>query len=254
MMKFITKDNFNRLVSFVFWILVWQFIYIAVNKEILVVSPFAVIKRLFDLSFTYDFWIVILFSVIRILKGIFLGISAGVFLSVLCFKYKLIYILFYPVLSVVKSTPVASFIIIALVWIKSENMPSFISFLMIMPIIWGNLYEGIKNIDNKFIELSKVFKLNRKSRLLNIYIPSVMPYFISACLTGIGIAWKSGIAAEILSLPKFSIGTQLYNSKVYIETLDLFSWTIVIIILSILFEIVFKFLIYKINFKKIIKF
>lgn len=235
MNNFITKCLKHILISF-FWLSIWQFIYFNVNKEILLVSPFHVFARLKILLFEYDFWITVFFSLLRILTGYIIGITSALIIAVITKANKIIYDILHPVIVTVKSTPVASFIILTLVWIKSSYIPIFITVLMVMPIVWNNVYNGISNTDIKLLEMSKIFNFNIYKKIRFIYIPTIKPYFISSCITSLGLAWKSGIAAEIISLPHHSIGYKLYSAKLYINTADLFSWTIVIIVLSIILE------------------
>ena len=112
----------------------------------------------------------------------------------------------------------------------------FISFLTVIPIIWANITEGIKNVDAKLLEMAQVYNFTREMKLKKIYIPSLKPYMRSAVSTGAGFAFKSGIAAEVIGSPAFSIGRKLYESKIYLETSQLFAWTAIIIVLSIIFE------------------
>ena len=63
-----------------------------------------------------------------------------------------------------------------------------------------------------------------------------MPHFRSACRAALGMAWKAGIAAEIISMPRGVIGTMIGESKLYIETVDTFAWTLTVILLSLAIE------------------
>ena len=139
-------------------------------------------------------------------------------------------------MNVVRSTPVASFIILALVWMNKRSVPVFTSFLMVMPIVWSNISTGINSTDKELLEMSKAYKVPKRKIISKVYVPSVMPEVYNSVTTGLGFAWKSGVAAEVLSTPLNSIGTELYNSKVYLETTDLFAWTAVIIIMSAILE------------------
>lgn len=219
-----------------FWLLVWQIVYFFVNQEILVVSPIAVFSKLFELSTTVEFWKSTFFSIIRIMQGFILAIFFGLLFALLTTKYKLCSIIFSPFLTIIKTTPVASFVVLALVFIRSFYVPSFISFLMVIPIIWANTKEGIKKTDIKLLEMAKVFQVNKFNILKNIYIPSIMPHFMSACTVGLGFAWKAGIAAEVIGNTQLSIGREIYSSKIYMDTASLFSWTIAVIIISLLLE------------------
>ena len=144
--------------------------------------------------------------------------------------------LFYPLISLVKATPVASFIILALVWIKKNGVPVFITFLIVLPIVWSNVSEAINNTDKSMLEMAKVFRFGRLKTVKYIYVNSVLPYFAAGCTTALGLAWKAGVAAEVIALPQSSVGFHLYRAKITIETADLFAWTLVVIILSVLLE------------------
>lgn len=228
-----------------FWIAVWQTAYLIVDREVLIASPLNVFMRLCELIVTKSFWIKTFHSLFSILEGYVLAIIIGTLLAVLTSASKVIYTLFKPFLSIIRATPIASFIILALVWMTKADVPVFISFLMVMPIVWANVSTGITQTNPELLEMAKVYHFGKRKTLAKIYIPEVMPMFVNSVTTGLGFAWKSGVAAEVLSTPKNSIGTELYNSKVYLETTDLFAWTVVIIILSIVLEKLFVLIINK---------
>ncbi len=229
------------------WLLLWQLAAAAVNKEILIVSPVDTIRRLFELASHGEFWLSSLMSLMRIIEGYLAGVIVGTAAAVLTSSIKIANDFLRPLLSVIRATPVASFIILALVWIKRDNVPLFAVSLIVIPIIWANVTEGIYSTDKGLLEMAKVFRLSKRKKLLKIYVPSVMPFFFAGCSTSVGLAWKSGVAAEVLSLPKLSIGKELYYSKIYIETADLFAWTVVVIILSMILENLLKKVLLKIG-------
>lgn len=225
------------------WIGVWYAVYGIVQQEILIVSPDQVLVRLFTLAVQGDFWAATGLSIVRIVVGFLLAVGLGILIAVLCYVSSFLYDLFYPVIRIIRATPVASFIILALIWLNTDNVPIFASFLMVFPIIWENVFKGIENTSRDLLDMAKVFRLKKGTVFGKIYVPSVMPYLIAACNSGVGMAWKAGIAAEILGVPLHSIGSELYHAKIYLETLDVFVWTTVVIVLSIVLEKVFlKFL------------
>lgn len=234
------QNNILKFVSIIFWIIIWQTAYVITNKEILLVSPFSVLKRLSQLIVTLDFWIITTSSILSITAGILIGILIGTILGILTYISSIAYHLFYPAIAVIRATPVASFIILTLVWLRTDTVPTFIVFLMVLPVIWGNVHQGLNNTDVKLLEMAQIFRINHIKTIRYIYIPSVFPYFLAALNTSIGLGWKAGIAAQVISNVRSSIGGQLYESKIYIETLDVFTWTVVIIIISMLFEYLFK--------------
>lgn len=231
-----SKKVLISLAVLLFWIGVWQVAFMFIDKEILIVSPFQVLRRLFELAQTAEFWKSIGSSFLRISSGYLLGVIFGTLLAVLTSSFEFLNRLFYPLISLVKATPVASFIILALVWIKKNGVPVFIVFLIVLPIVWANVCEAIKNTDKSLLEMAKVFRFGKLKTIKEIYVHSVLPYFAAGCTTALGLAWKSGVAAEVISLPQSSVGYHLYRSKITIETADLFAWTLVVIILSVLLE------------------
>lgn len=230
------NNKFKKIIIAFIWLFIWQCIYEAVGKEILIVSPFNVLLNIINKITEYDFWLICFHSIWRIMKGYFLGVIFGIITAFISYKIKFIYDFLYPFFSILKSTPVASFIILALIWIKTDNVPAFIVFIMTSPVVWTNIYEGLSKTSNELIEVSKIFEFSFLKKLKYIYIPQLIPYISSSCTVALGLAWKSGIAAEIISSPKISIGSVIYDSKVYLETLELFTWTTVVVIISIVLE------------------
>ncbi len=218
------------------WIAIWQLCYWFVKQDLLLASPLSVLKRLGELVIQPEFWKTVAISCLHIFTGFILGVFWGASFAVLSAKYALFCSFLSPVMTIVKATPVASFIILALIWIQSARLSVFISFLLILPLVYTNTLQGIRKTDIKLLEMAEVYQMAAMGRLRYIYIPQVLPYFFSACITSVGFAWKSGIAAEILAVPKNAIGTMLYESKIYLETTDLFAWTAVVILLSLFFE------------------
>lgn len=218
------------------WLIMWQLLYMFVHQDLLLASPIQVFASLSVLCMKADFWLAALYSLLRIQAGFLLAVVCGTFLAILTARAAWINHFVYPAISAIRSTPIASFIILALVWMSSSKVVIFIVFLMVLPIIWTNVTEGIRKIDLQLLEMAAVFELSRSQILRNIDIPSVSPFFVTAATTGLGLAWKAGIAAEVLSTPADSLGGRLYEAKIYLETPDLLAYTIVIIVMSLLLE------------------
>ena len=182
-------------------------------------SPFKTFEALLSLACENSFWKSILFSLSRVTLGIVLSVVLALVFAPLSYRFS-----------------VASIVILVLLWIKSKNLSVVISFLMVFPVIYTSLLEGLKNISGDIIEMADVYKIKGFKRIRYIYIPLVMPFFKASSKTALAMGWKSAVAAEVIGLPAYSIGSELYSSKVYFDTPRLFAWTIVIIMLSIIFE------------------
>ena len=218
------------------WLFLWQLAYWAVGQDLLLASPLDVCSRIFVLVKTIYFWKIITASLLRILCGFLLAVFLGIFLAVLTSRFAVLYDFIALPMNLIKAAPVASFVILALIWISGHKLSIFISFLMVLPLVWRNVHDGILAADPQLLEMAQVYHLPQKSVWRAIIIPAVLPRFLTAIRIGSGFAWKAGIAGEVIAIPNIAIGTELYHAKVYLETIDLFAWTFIIILLSILLE------------------
>ncbi|MBR2848437.1 MAG: ABC transporter permease subunit [Clostridia bacterium] len=242
-------DRFLRTgAALLFWGCVWAAAAYFVDKEVLLPTPFAVGRVMVSLFAETSFWFSIFGSLVRVLIGYIAGCAVGIILAAFCFRFRLINTMFSPVLSVIRAVPVASFIILALVWIGRDRVPSFSAFLMVLPIVTGNILTGLRSVDRELWEVAKLYRFDFLKKFRLLYIPAALPHFTSAARTSLGMAWKAGIAAEVLCSLSFSIGGYIYESKVYLETPALFAWTITVILISMLIEgLLFRLSVFRID-------
>ncbi len=219
-----------------FWLLVWQLLALKVGEELLLPSPHRVLETLGKLIVTSEFWQSVFFSIVRVMIGILCALALGTSLAILTSKWKFLYDLFAPMITIVRSTPVASFILLLWLWLKAEKLPAVICLLMVLPIAWSAASDSIEAMDKQLLEVCKSYRFSFFKRLKLFYLPSFFPYFLSACKTSIGLAWKAGVAAETLVYSRYSIGSHLSDAKQYFETPDLFAWTLAVIVFSLLIE------------------
>ena len=222
--------------SALFWLLLWQLASMKVGKVLILPGPVDVFKSLLDLVIRGYFWAGILMTLLRITLGYIIGVASGCVLSFACCRSSVLNALLSPVVKTVRATPVASFIILAMLWMKKGAVPVLMSAMIVAPVIWGNLNEAYRNRNLKLFEMARAYRLGRKKTFRHVLVPSMMPSLKAACITSLGFAWKSGIAAEVLSQPRNAIGSNIFFSKVYLETPELFAWTASVIALSFLLE------------------
>ena len=229
----------RKLIAAVFWLLVWQAAAWAVGSDLLLPSPITTARALISLCGTSVFWKSCGLTLLRVFAGFILGITVGSLLGVLTAVSPFAGELLSPLRSIVKAAPVTSFIILVLLYLSSALTPMFIAFLIVLPLAWTNVAGGIVSTDRQLLEMAGVFGFSRGQKLRSVYAPSVLPHFISACTTGLGFAWKSGVTAEVIAHPAFGMGKAIYESKLYLETPELFAWTAAVIILSFALEKLF---------------
>ena len=230
------NQRIQKVAAVAIWLIIWQIVAMLLNQKILLASPFDIIERLFTIWKDEGFLLTIGNTFIHIALGFFAGLFAGSILGILAGKSRTVEIMLSPLMVTIKSVPVASFIIIALVWLASGKLSAFISFLMVLPVIYNNILGGIKSIDVKMLEMADIFKFDFSKRFLYIWLPTLKSFILTGCATALGLCWKAGIAAEVIGIPKNSIGEMLYNAKAYLNTVDLFTWTVIIVAISVLFE------------------
>ena len=208
------RSGLQRAGAVLLALAVWQGLAMGVGQKLLVPSPLSVVERLGGIWQEADFWGTVWFT----------------------FRFPLFEILFRPWATMIKSIPVASFIIICLIWMSSSRLSIFISFLMVLPIVYTNVLQSIRSADRQLLEAVSIFRLSWPKRALYLWLPQLKPYLLSACTVSLGISWKAGIAAEIIGIPAGSIGRMFYDAKVYFNTVDLFAWTVIVVVISVLFE------------------
>ena len=233
------KQLFRRVGAVVFWLAVWQCAAMAVGQEVFLVSPLQALHTLLGLLPRKEFWQRVCFSSGRILLGFVLGTGVSAVLAAAAESCPAAETLLAPVMQLVKATPVASFIILALVWVRGSSLSVLISFLMVLPVMYSAVRTGIESADPQLLEMAQVFRLPLGRRLRAVWLPAVLPAFRQGCSVALGICWKSGVAAEVIGLPDGSIGDALYRAKITLSTGELFAWTFVIILLSVGFEKLF---------------
>ena len=222
--------------SLAFWLLVWQLAAQAVDKVLLLPGPAATIQTLLALAGTGAFWQTTLTSLGRILLGFAGGVLAGSALAVLTALLPPAHWLLSPAIRLVRAVPVASFILLVLLWMPTGRVPVLIAALMVLPVLWSAVSQGIASVDPLLREAAVAYRFSRWKRVRLLYLPTVLPHFAGGCRTALGLAWKSGVAAEVLCVPRMAIGTQVYYAKLYLETESLFAWTAVVALLSLLLE------------------
>ena len=232
-----------KAAAILFWLAIWHIAAAAIGQRILLVSPIAVFVRFFELLGEAEVWHAAVFSTLRIGCGFLLSLFLAVILSSLASCRKWVRIALEPLVQAFKVVPVASIVIVVLIWVPSRNLSVIISFMMVFPVLYTNLLSAIDSTDRGMLEMSRVFRLSRYRKFRLVYLPQVYPYFLSSSSLALGLAWKSGVAAEVIGIPSGSMGDLLYEAKIFFATADVFAYTLLIVLLSVGFECIMNLLI-----------
>lgn len=224
------------------WLGIWQIIAISVGEELLLPSPVSTVRALWELCGTALFWRTLRTSFLRVLTGILISLALGIAGGITAGLLPPFRDFFAPVLAVIRATPVASFIVLLVLWMSRDIVPAVISVLTVLPVVWEGARQGIASTDRRLLEMAGVYRLPLAKKIGRIYVPSVCPYIMSSVRASLGMAWKAGIAAEIITLPMTSIGRQIYYSGNNLQTDRMFGWTVAVILLSVLVDFGMSFL------------
>lgn len=224
------------ILSVAFWILVWWALSALIGEKLFLPSPLEVLKALLSLLPEKEFWSSIGFSSSRVLFSYVFSFFVSVVFGVAGGYSEKFDILISPLVKAMRSIPVASIVILVLLWVKSRNLSTVVSFLVVFPILYESVFSGVRNTDPLIIEAAENYGIKGYRRLRYIYLPSIFPYVENGLRSSLGLCWKSAVASEVIGLPSHSMGSRLYEAKVYLDTPSLFAWTVVIVVLAVIFE------------------
>lgn len=233
------KETLTKLASALLFLLVWQVAAAMIGNRLLLVGPVEVLVKFCSMMRRAQFWAVACASSLKIMLSFLLAFSAALVLSVTANRFPAAEVLLRPYMLVIKSVPVVSFIVLALLWLSSARLSIFIAFLMILPVLYQNSLQGLRSADKGLLQLARVSHMKPLHTVRLIYIPALKPYVLSASRSALGICWKAGIAAEVIGISPYSIGGMLYQAKVNLEIPELFVWTAVTVLLCVGFEKLF---------------
>ena len=241
------KKFLINLAILIFWLSVWEISARIIDLEFVLPTVTATASSLLTLMGTKTFYITVLSSLIRIFASFVLGVIIAIILAILSIKFKAFKALLMPVMTVAKSTPVAVIILILWLMIGGANVPGAVAILMVLPVVWQNLIDGYDSIDNGLDEVCKIYNFSFIKRMKILVLPAVLRFFFPSVVTASGLAWKAGIAAEVICITKNSIGKEIYNAKYILDGPKMFAYTLFVLILSYVIEKLIRFLVERIK-------
>lgn len=230
-----------------FWLAIWQLLDATIDNRLVLAGPIRVAQALVEQIGQPDFWVICGASFGRIALGFLLSFVVGFLLALMSCRHRLFRDFVDPIISLLRTIPVASFIILLLIWVGNQALTVFLAFFIVLPLIYTNMVTGFESVDRQMLEMARVYGLSRWRTFLYIYRPAFMPFLMSSTKISLGMTWKSGIMAEVLATPKPSIGKEMATARTFLDTPDLLAWTVVVMVLSFLFEKAFMELLKRAN-------
>lgn len=231
-----SKKYIYTILSVLVWVGVWWVASLLVGNRFFLPSPLHTIEALFELVGTLRFYNVVLLTLLRVLVGLLIGVLLGIALGILCHRFSSIFRFINLPISVIKATPVASFIILLWVLLSGDSLAILVSVLMVLPIVFQNTVDGFSSVSKDLIEVATLYKFSFAEKLKVLYLPVIQKFIYPAIITSVGLAWKAEIATEIIAYTRNSIGQNINDAKTALLTPTVFAWTLIIVIMSILLE------------------
>ncbi len=231
-----------RLLAILFVFLVWKLLSLYFQSELVLPSPEKTLQNLWQILIQSNAWKNIGFTVFRGLIALSISMFFAIILGTLSGKYFGIKIMVHPWIVILRSLPVISIILLALIWFEIDNIPIFTGTLTMFPILYVQITDGLASLSPEYVEMSNVYKVSNYKKLKYLYIPTVLPHLFTGLSHAMGIGWKAIVMGEVLSLPDIAIGTRMQNAQVYLQVNELIAWTIIAILISFIFESIIRWL------------
>ncbi len=233
------------LFAFLFWTAVWYLLALAIGNELFLPYPHTVVVAWGRLLGQAFFWQAVGGSLLSIMAGFLLGALFGTLLSLAAHRWEAVAAVVRPMILVLRSTPVASFIILVYVLIRLADLPLIsvsivIVTVMVTPLFFNNLTEGYNAFRPELAEVAAVYRFSFGKKAKVLWWPQLRPYVSAALTSSLGLAWKAGISAEVICSLKNTIGRHLADAKSNLDIDLLFAWTITVVFLSMLLEALFR--------------
>ncbi len=227
------------------WIALWQIGAMLVSSKLLLPTPIETVAALIGLLGDGGFYIDAAATIGRCIIAMLLSLVLGFALAIEAYRHKTVRDILSLPISLFKTIPIMAVAIYMILLIRPDNVPILVCWIMCFPIVYTNLLTGLDSMDRSLLEMAQVYRISNRRKLRLIYIPSLYPYFSSAMSLIAGMSWKAIVTAEVLSIPKFSLGYELMNAKYYLNTDKLFAYVAAIIAISVVFEKLIKYILAK---------
>jgi NitT/TauT family transport system permease protein len=231
-----SKNSWFSIAGVILILAAWEILSLVIGSENILPGPIYTLKTLILFLGDIYFYKSLFLTLLRGLTGFVLAMIASLLVGIPSGINSKTESFFSPLIVTIRSTPVISVILLAIIWLRVENVPVFIGFLTMFPILTTSIITGIREVDRGLVEMALIYRVKKLRLLKDIYIPSLSPYFFSGLLTAAGFGWRAVIIGEVLSQPRYGIGSMMQNSQTYLLVAELISWTMVAVLVGFVFE------------------
>ncbi|MFO7827538.1 MAG: ABC transporter permease [Bacteroidales bacterium] len=236
----LSKNRIITIASVAMLIGLWKLLSLFYGSELILPPPEKTLISTLKLFVSENFISIVGLTVIRGLTGFAFSFILGVALGIFAGINSAFNAFLKPILVTIRSTPVISLILLALIWFKVDMVPIFIAFLTMFPFICTNVIDGIRSVDHDLIEMSRIYSVSQRRIIKEVYLPAIVPFIFSGASSAMGFGWRAIIIGEVLSQPKFGIGTVMQTAQTYLLVNEVIAWTVIAVMISYLFEVILR--------------
>jgi NitT/TauT family transport system permease protein len=231
-----TKKHYITIASVATILVAWKLLALYFHSAFIVPSPedslLTVVKLITNAGFLSVAGTTILRGIFGFAVSAVLGLGVGIIAGLNSGFNTFIN----PMLATIRSTPVIALILLALIWFSPGTVPVFIAMLTMFPFICTNVVDGIRSVDHDLVEMARFYRVGKGRIIREVYLPAITPFIISGASSAMGIGWRAIIIGEVLSQPKYGIGTQMQSAQTFLNVDVVIAWTVIAVLISYGFE------------------
>lgn len=233
--KYIYKHRFN-LAGIFFLLLVWQLAARAMDSQLILPSPVDVLKSGVKNMANPGFGMHLATTILRGMAGFAIAFFLSMLTGIPAGLNEAFRQFLYPLLVTLRTLPVISFILLALIWFNPPQVPVFIAILTMFPVLTISIIDGLRNTDKKYVEMGGIYKLPKHVLIRDIYLPASLPVIFNGISNAMAFGWRAVIIGEVLSQPLRGIGAQMQRSQIYLLVAEVIFWSVIAVLISAIFE------------------
>ena len=234
------KKIFFSIIGWIIIILIWEIFSLSLNNDVVFPDILSTIKALGKILIDKYTYVVLGHTLFRLLISLLVSFVLALIFAIISYLKEWARLIFTPIVLLLKTIPVASIIIIMIIFIGHNNSPYYIASFVIFPIMYEGIYGGLKQIDDSALDEIKTISNFNLVIAKDIYLPLIKNNITTSLLQSIGLGLKVMLMAEFISQPTHSIGRQLLEEKNYLNYDAVFAWTLLLIMIVIILELLTK--------------
>jgi len=230
------KKTLYWLGGIIIFLTLWQLLALFFGWSIILPSPREVLPTMVHLLLQPDTGIALAQTAWKVLLSLTMVLLIGIVLGLLLGLVNPLYEMMRPIIMVIQAVPVISWLtLVIFAWGIGWRGPVFITFLALLPMALLTTVSGVRNLDQKLLEMARVYKVSGTSILKDIYIGSLLPFVAAIIDVSIGQAWKVILVTEYLC-GNSGLGVKILSARYAVDSNGVYAYTLLAVILGIITE------------------